>query len=155
MASAPDPRKLASQQRAEVARWSRWVITIDDGAPMTFRLGEVTALDTLELRRQASMNVAQILVQAEMIAGTVWDIDATAALIWMARRQAGDTDLTFVDVAGSLRLDQVIEIRHEDAPEPAEVFPDPLAEAAAPARPARARRRVRNEAVGAAAADQS
>lgn len=145
MAKAPDPRKLAAEKRAEVARNSRYVVTVD-GESFTFRLGEVTAVDVRELRREAGMGVPEMVAQAEFQAGSIWDIDSAAALIWMARRQAGDL-VPFSEVAESLRLDQVIEIRHEDTVEPVEAFPDPLAEAAAPDRPARAGRRVRGDAV--------
>lgn len=124
MANAPDPRKLAAEKRAEVARWQRWVITVNDQPPVVFRLGDLTASLVRELRQQTGMNIPEMLVQAEFQPGSMWDIDSTAALIWMGRRQAGDA-VTFADVADDLRLDQVINICHEDDPEPVEAYPDP------------------------------
>lgn len=126
MASAPDPRRVAAETRAEVARWQRWVILVD-GDKHVFRMGDVTASDVRELRQQSGMAIPQVVSQAEDLGSFFWDIDSSAALIWMARRQAGERDLRFSEVADTLRLDQVIEIRHEDTPEAAEDFPDPPA----------------------------
>lgn len=114
-----------AEKRAEVARWQRWIILIE-GEKFVFRMGDLTASDVRELRKQSGMGIPEMVAQAELSPGTsMWDIDSSAALIWMARRQAGERDLKFDEVADTLRLDQVIEIRHEDTPEPAEEFPDP------------------------------
>lgn len=115
MANAPDPRKLAAEQRAEAARNARYRVDLD-GTQYTFRLGEMSANDVRLLREQAGMSVPDLVRQLY----AVWDMDSGAALLWMARRQAGEKNLTFAEVADNLRLDQVLSVWHEDDPEPVE-----------------------------------
>lgn len=126
MATAPDPRRLAAERRAEAARNARFVLNVD-GDKYVFRLGDVTATDVRELRNQAGMSVPEMAAQTQDLASSFWDIDSAAALIWMARRQMGELTVPFREVADGLRMDQVIEIRHEDTPEDVEDYPDPPA----------------------------
>lgn len=123
MAKAPDPRRVRAQQVKEASDAVRWVITVDD-KEYIFRLSEVTALDAGELRRAARMNVRDMVVDAADD-----QLDAQASVIWLARRQAGEVNLPWRDVAEELTVGTVVYVRHEtdtDADE-AEPFPDPPA----------------------------
>lgn len=123
MANAPDPKRLAAEQRVEAARNARYRLEFD-GAQYTFRLGEMSASDVRLLREQAGMSVPDLVRQMH----APWDMDSGAALLWMARRQAGEKALTFDEVADNLRLDQLLFVWHEDDPEPVEEGPqDPPA----------------------------
>src|SRR5215207_525138 len=119
-ARAPDPRKLAAQKRKEVHATIRWVITVDD-KEFVFRLPDVNALDSGDLRRDA--RTAPIQMVEDALEGHV---DAWAAVVWMARRQAGEVNLQWKDVAETITLNSVVYFRWEDEPEDdGEAFPDP------------------------------
>lgn len=122
MAEAPDPRRLAAERRAELARNLRYRITVD-GTEYVFRLGDVTARQVRALREEAGMQVPE-LVRQVVIEEATWDIDCTAGMIWLARLQAGET-VPFAAVLDALRLDQVLVVAEDYDPEPAEDYPDP------------------------------
>lgn len=81
----------------------------------TMRLSELTAKDSAALRRQTGMSTRLLLSAAS----TDPDLDTVAALVWLARRQAGD-EVTFDDVAEEIGYDADI----ESVEEPAEEDPD-------------------------------
>ena len=118
MATAPDPRKIAAQQRADDAKNMRYVVSVDD-TDYVFRFGEMTARDVRDLRREGLTIVN--LLQGLRVA----DFDYLAAVIWMARRQAGEPNLSLDRVESEIRLDQAISTKDENEPEPVEEFPDP------------------------------
>lgn len=122
MAEAPDPRRLAAERRAELARNLRYRITVD-GTEYVFRLGDVTARQVRALREEAGMQVPE-LVRQVVIEEATWDIDCTAGMIWLARLQAGET-VPFAAVLDALRLDQVLVVAEDYDPEPSEDYPDP------------------------------
>lgn len=113
--AVPAARRVA-EQRASAAKDARFVIAVD-GREHTFRLGEMTASDVRALRDQAEMTVPD-LVRPTYDHNALWDLAAAAAMVWMARRQAGEKGLTFAEVADNLRLDQLLVVRHEDDIEP-------------------------------------
>lgn len=119
MATAPDPRKFAATERAENARNMRYIIAIDDDE-YVFRFGDLSARDVRDLREQTGLFVRDVLDGLDGVA----QLDRMAAMVWLARRQAGDM-VSFEDVESKLRLDQAISIREETSPEPAEENPDP------------------------------
>lgn len=113
MATAPDPRRLAARQKAEAAQAMRWVVDLGD-EQVTFRMADVTALDVGALRKVAGMSVSEAILLA-----SAGEIDGVAALIWLARRQAGEKP-SWPQIAESLTLDHEIIITPEDQPEAAE-----------------------------------
>lgn len=122
MAEAPDPVRFAAEQRAEMARNLRYVVSIDD-AEYVFRLGELTA-EEVGLLRQVGLVPRDLLVgiDAEVAA-----LDLFAAVVWMARRHKGE-DMgvdDYRDLLRELRFDQVITAQAETDPEPEVEFPDP------------------------------
>lgn len=63
--------------------------------------GDLSALDTAELRRATGMSYLGLLRAAR----ADFDIDLFAALIWLARRVNGERSLTFEEVAADLDYD--------------------------------------------------
>lgn len=119
MARAPDPRRLAAEKRKQAADELRWVVEFD-GAEHTFRLSDMSAVDVGALRREAQLSLGDLVGLVEQ--GV---FDAQVALLWMARRQAGEARLAFADVAADVTLGQVVYVREESGPEPEEGAPDP------------------------------
>lgn len=115
MATAPVPGAAA---RAAAANTSMR-ITID-GVAYVFRPGDVTGLMTGELRKQSGMSM-----QAVMKAATDDpDLDVIAAIVWVARQQAGEAAVTYAEVAGGMSYlsaievtTDVIEVDEVDSPE--------------------------------------
>lgn len=70
-------------------------ITIDKDV-YEIRAGDLNALDSMELKRQVGMTFPQLVVETS--AGNP-DLVEFAAIIWLARRLAGERDLPFTDVA--------------------------------------------------------
>lgn len=121
MATAPDPRRLAEQARADSAKAVRWVIEVGDDKPYVFRMGSMTALDVQALRQGPGMTVGEALRLAQR-----GELDGVVALLWLARRQAGETRLTWEYVADRVSLDQPVLLTVEDSAEPdGEAHPDP------------------------------
>lgn len=89
-----------------------------DGAEYVVRAGDLTALDSRELRKQVGMSFAALL----QAFNTDPDIDLIAAVMWLARRIKGEAQLTYDDVAGEVGYDVLDQIEFADAgPEEAEV----------------------------------
>lgn len=114
MATAPDPKRLAAKQKAETARAFRYVIDLGD-EEVVFRMADVTALDVGALRKVSGLGPHEALILA-----MTGEIDGMAAMIWLARRQAGERP-SWPQIAESLTLDHEIIMRPEDSPEPEEV----------------------------------
>lgn len=99
MAKAPRPGTSRRQEEAA------WIIRISlDGKMHTLRPGELSAVDVGECRRQAPMKFAQVLavVREKADDASEYDIDITAILIWLARRQHGEPNLRYREVADAI-----------------------------------------------------
>lgn len=102
---APDPRELALREQREEAReqaeaarrivWELWV----NGQAWTFRAAEVTPKDFGAIRRGPGLSLHEI-----MTGSLVKNLEAFAALVWLARRQADEPNLEWATVEASMTL---------------------------------------------------
>lgn len=84
-----------------------------NGKNYTVREGDLTALDTMALRRETGMSFVS-LMQAF---ATSPDIDLIAALAWLARRVDGERMLTYAEVAAEIDYDIEVDVVEEAGPE--------------------------------------
>ncbi len=110
MATAPEP---GASRRADAH------ISISvDGTVYTMRPSELSAVDGAKVRAQTGMSLRSLLSAAE----TDPDLDVIAAVVWLARRQAGEK-ITFDEVAEAIGYDAKIApvetaaAEDEDSPE--------------------------------------
>jgi len=99
MPKAPRPGVGRRQQEAE------WVIRVPvDGKIYSLRPNELSAVDVGDCRTQAPMTFNRALAIARQIADDEldYDIDVTAILVWLSRRQHGEVDLAYRDVAAAI-----------------------------------------------------
>lgn len=93
------------------------IVVIADGKRYALRPNEIPAVDSAACRRATGMSARGLLEASR----TDPDIDTMAALIWLARRQAGEPYLAFEDVAASITyettFDHEISAGDEDADE--------------------------------------
>lgn len=88
----------------------------------TLRPARLTPLDARECRTQVGRSFAGILKEAQDDP----DIDTIAAIVWLARRQAGERKLSYVDVAKQITYESTIETDEvEPSTDDGEVFSDP------------------------------
>jgi hypothetical protein len=92
MAEAPIP---GAGKRAELEQAN--VSIRMDGEEFTMRMSDLTARDSAALRQATGMSLRYLLTAV----GKDPDLDAVAAVVWMARRQRGD-DVTFDEVANEI-----------------------------------------------------
>ncbi len=76
-----------------------------DGTTFVLRPSEVTASDVAALRRETGLSLRTVIDQAQNDP----DLDVIAALVFMARRQAGDRSVTFDSVAAFINYESEIE----------------------------------------------
>lgn len=112
MAVAPIP---GAGKRAELEEAS--VSIRMDGEDYTMRMSELTARDSAALRNATGMSLRFLFSNL----GKDPDLDAVAAVVWMARRQRGD-DVSFDDVAAAIKYDTKFEtiaatVEDPDSPE--------------------------------------
>lgn len=88
-----------------------------DGRPYTLRVDEVCAIDAAALRRATGMSLRSLIEASNADP----DIDVIAALVWLARRQTGEPNLTFDDAARSISYRSDFDLGQE-------ADDDPLAE---------------------------
>lgn len=106
MATAPKTRKLKPADKP-----AGRVLSFEiDGAAYSVSLTRLTALDQHELRRQTGWT---LLTLGDAMGGD-FSIDLVAVLLWLARRQAGET-VTFAEVAEE--IDMTSTIVPKDEPE--------------------------------------
>lgn len=84
-----------------------------DGEEYTVRDGDLTSLDTMELRRATGMSFVQVTMAMQEAA----DIDLIAALVWLSRRIDGERGLPFSVVAQEIGYDVDIEVVGDAEPE--------------------------------------
>lgn len=77
-----------------------------DGTTYTVRQGDMTSIDVMHLRRETGYSFRGLMVAAARDP----DIDVIAALVWLARRQAGELLLGFEDVALEIGYDVDVEL---------------------------------------------
>lgn len=82
-----------------------------DGTEYEVRRGDLTALDSRELRRQVGMSFVAVIREC----GTDPDIDLIAAVVWLARRVKGEIHLTYNDVAAEMGYDVLDTIEFGEA----------------------------------------
>lgn len=70
-----------------------------DGKRYEICFEDCTALDAKDCRRQTGLSLSQIFGSA---ADAEPDLDSVAALVWLARRKAGERELAFDRVAASI-----------------------------------------------------
>jgi hypothetical protein len=82
-----------------------------DGAEYVVRAGDLTALDSRELRRQVGFSFTGLLGAFQ----SAPDIDLIAAVVWLARRIRGEVTLSYDDVAGEMGYDVLDHIEFAEA----------------------------------------
>lgn len=99
----------ASKQKVDDALDMGAAFTID-GTEYKITTGDLSALDVRELRKQVGMSFPHLL--SILFSDDDSDIDAIAAILWLARRVNGDEpDLTFDEVAAETGYDVITKIR--------------------------------------------
>lgn len=83
-----------------------------EGETYEIRAGDLNALDSLALKQQVGMSFPQLVVETS--AGNP-DLVEFAAIIWLARRLAGERDLPFVDVAQDIDYRKILSAQVEAA----------------------------------------
>lgn len=90
------------------------ITIVVDQQRYVLRANEISALDAMALRNETGISVRALLQSAQDDP----DIDVIAGLVWLARRQAGETKLTFATVAEHLTYDADLEIGEGAEPDP-------------------------------------
>lgn len=85
------------------------IITVD-GTAYELRPNEINALDSQACRRETGMSVRALLATAQDDP----DIDTIAALVWLARRQAGEPSLAFETIAATISYGSSFDLGNED-----------------------------------------
>lgn len=105
MAKAPRP---GSQQVSDMPE----LVIIVDGTKYPFRLQEVTARDTGDLRRATGMSVRAVIVAMAEDP----DIDVIAALVFLSKRQNGEPKVVYADVAAEIGYETTLDLVSDDIP---------------------------------------
>lgn len=104
------PRATRGSEKKRKEALDRGLSVKLNGQAYTVREGDLTSMDTMALRRETGLSFVA-LMQAFF---TSPDIDLVAALVWLARRQAGETHLPFEVVASEIDYDSDVDV--VDAP---------------------------------------
>lgn len=107
MATAPQP---GASRRAAAALDDIAITVVVDDVAHVFRPGEMSALDASALRKEAGMSLRSLLSQINDDP----DLDVVAAIVWLARRQAGNP-ASFTEVAEAISYQSTISAG-DDAP---------------------------------------
>lgn len=145
MATAPSYEELKAQDaelkakalaRKRAEALAQWSVTLHVGdRSWLFSAGDVTARHVGQFRRQTGSEMVDpvtylLLTVTEESA----PVDLVAQLVWFARVQAGDEDVTVDDVASGISMAEAVWVEfHSDPFDPGEeevVFPDPPPSAA-------------------------
>jgi hypothetical protein len=125
---APDPRELAlreqreaARQQAEAARRIVWEPSVN-GQGWTFRAAEVTPKDFGAIRRGPGLSLHEIMSGA-----LVKNLEAFAALVWLARRQSGEPNLEWSTVESSMTLGDELVLDVGEKEDDGGELPDPPA----------------------------
>lgn len=94
MASTAGQRR--AKQRDATDRGPTLTVVVD-GKKYTWTAQDMTALDVRALREATGMSYNRLV----QLAKKDMDVDLLAAVVWMARRVAGERDLTYLEVAES------------------------------------------------------
>jgi hypothetical protein len=81
-----------------------------NGTVHHFRLADATAIDARDCRRATGLGLPSLLASAAENP----DIDIVAAIVWLARRQAGDRAVTFERVAKDIGYDADISVADDE-----------------------------------------
>ena len=114
MATAPTPGSVRQRDTAP----SFTLVVDGEKHPLWF--SEASARDVSELRKSYTRGGLMQLQQALSGQNGGMDLDDVAALLWLSRRQNGETTLAFDDVLDSITYDTKFEIElndEDDAPE--------------------------------------
>ena len=101
-----------SSEKARKDELDLGVSVIVDGTTYTVRQGDLTSMDTMNLRRETGFSFRGLM----MAAAKDPDIDIIAALVWLSRRIDGELMLSYEDVARDIGYDVDVELA-EAAPE--------------------------------------
>lgn len=82
------------------------------GVVYEIHFGELSGLDVRALRKQTGYTTFNLL---QLVFDGQTDVDVFAAFVWLARRAGGERELTYEDVAGSVRWGEKNTIEFVDA----------------------------------------
>lgn len=82
-----------------------------DGKDYAVRAGDLTAIDTRELRRQTGYSFNGLLEAF----GRDPDLDLIAGIMWLSLRIDGDKEITYDDVAEDLGYGALVDMKVNDA----------------------------------------
>lgn len=84
------------------------------GQEYSVRLEDCTAKDVSDCRRETGVSLQDVFGQISSSP----DLDSVAALVWLARRQSGERELSFRAVALTINYGTEIEIVGDEEDEP-------------------------------------
>lgn len=102
MAKAPRPgtTPTAREQREQ----SNTITIAVDGSRHTLRFDEITAADVRALRAATGEGIKELAAKL----GESPDLCDISTIVWLARRQAGETTLTLAEVDDSLQFGDLV-----------------------------------------------
>jgi hypothetical protein len=106
MATAPTPGRVSDAGPDELS-----VMITLDGTKHAVYPNLLTAKDIAAVRAQAGMSVRKLVE----LAGDDPDIDVIAALVWVARCQAGEK-VSLSDVSDGITYESKLEVAEQEAP---------------------------------------
>lgn len=112
----------ARAKQRTVADRGPGVTIMVDGRTYSVFAKDLSALDTAALRRELGLSFRGLLEAGN----TDPDIDLLAGVMWLSRRVAGESSLTYAEVASAFTYDTEVELVPED--EAAELLEDGLPE---------------------------
>lgn len=104
MANAPNPQKVARKKAKAEAEASSELTIVVDGVKYPLRLDEFSAKDAGALRKACGLSIRGCIAALQ----TDPDLDIIAALVWLSRRQQGET-VSYDEVAEELGYDSEVD----------------------------------------------
>lgn len=96
------------------------ITIVVDGEDYTVTAGDLSALDTMALRRETGFSFRSLAASLQ----TDPDVDLVAALVWLARRIDGEQMLSYAEVARDIGYDAEIDVKEDDTEPEAETLPE-------------------------------
>ncbi len=120
-AKRPKPRPAKRTKNAPVV-----TLKVDD-TEYVLRLDEISAADVMLCRRTTGRSLQSLMRAADEDP----DVDVIAVLVWLARRQAGESKLAFDDVLAEITYQAEIGVDDDEPSDAADQDDDPGEEPAA------------------------
>lgn len=86
------------------------VTIVVDGKDYTVVAGDLSALDTMALRRETGFSFRSLIMSLQSDP----DVDLVAALVWLSRRIGGEQMLSYAEVARDIGYDADIDVKEAE-----------------------------------------